>query len=192
MSCVAKGQSYRKMYEEQYQKHQEEVKRREEEHRLDYQGRSFSTHGGAVMLRPTHALLALALLLLAGPALAADVDPEPPGRGVAKAGGYTVKADKKGFTATNRDGQTVWRTNLLDGAGGAPQVAIDGDFVVIARQRAQAVLELGSGKMWWSRFGGPTNARMTVKNGRITLSAARTEEIIDLQTGKTLQEIKRR
>jgi outer membrane protein assembly factor BamB len=133
----------------------------------------------------------LALLLSAVPARA-EVDPEPPRTSSeARSGDYVVKATKNGdVTASNKQGQLLWRYSSRVAADKAGQLLISGEKVVVAHADKLAVLDLRTGKAFWYRTGNSKAAKMNVDGDRVTLRYGSTREVIDLQTGKTIESVR--
>jgi len=130
--------------------------------------------------------LALATAL---PLFADDTDPEPTKTtSTAKSGDYTVKIEKNGIVTGSKKGQLAWQAQI-SGVGENGQLVIVGEKVVAAWDGIQAVLDLNSGGAYWSRNGGLAKAKMTVNGDRITLTAGKSREVIDLATGKVLESV---
>jgi hypothetical protein len=134
----------------------------------------------------------LALLLSAVPARADDVDPEPPRNGsAAKSGDYVFKATKNGdVTASNKQGQVLWRYSSRVNADKAGRLAVSGDKIVFAHADLLVVLAQRTGKAYWYRTGNSKDAKVTVDGERLTLKYGATREVMDLRTGKTLESVR--
>jgi hypothetical protein len=146
------------------------------------------------MVRPLVAGLLASLLLLAGVArtVAEDPDPEPPkprSPSMAKSGDYTVTIDKTGIVnASNKLGQLLWKARLARrGVPKEGQIAIDGDYVVVAQSGITCALDLRSGKTFWRRINGLGDAALKVKDGKATLTVKGKKEVIDIRTGRVLE-----